>query len=207
MRRPVADAVTSCSSSSVCRLPFISNSASPARIAATARAAAAWLCGASISTLSPRSSAFASATWRMRASGPISSGTIRPRLAACSAPPSEEASQGCATAVGMAGKSWQRASRTEYLSSVWVIGVPVRRGCGATARACCVAQKAKASIGDVSCGTMTSADTLRQVIPLRIRPCGGLSSTVQADRFCCAAGQHFRAIAWKRLPSAPHRRT
>ena len=47
VRRPVAEAVTSRISSSVCRLPFISSSPLPSRISATARAAAAWLCGAS----------------------------------------------------------------------------------------------------------------------------------------------------------------
>ena len=47
VRRPVAEAVTSRISSSVCRLPFISSSPLPSRISATACAAAAWLCGAS----------------------------------------------------------------------------------------------------------------------------------------------------------------
>ena len=45
VRRPVAEAVTSCISSSVCRLPFIRSSPLPSRISATARAAASWLCG------------------------------------------------------------------------------------------------------------------------------------------------------------------
>ena len=45
VRRPVAEAVTSRISSSVCRLPFISSSPLPSRISATALAAAAWLCG------------------------------------------------------------------------------------------------------------------------------------------------------------------
>ena len=47
VRRPVSRATTAPSSSSVCRLPFISSSASPSRTSSTALAAAAWLCGAS----------------------------------------------------------------------------------------------------------------------------------------------------------------
>ncbi len=44
VRRPVADGTTAPISSSVCRLPFISASTSPARAIATACSAAAWLC-------------------------------------------------------------------------------------------------------------------------------------------------------------------
>jgi hypothetical protein len=47
--RPVSLATTSAISSSVCRLPFISSSASPARTSRTASAAAAWLWGVSTS--------------------------------------------------------------------------------------------------------------------------------------------------------------
>ena len=47
VRSPVSRATTAPSSSSVCRLPFISSSASPSRTSSTAFAAAAWLCGAS----------------------------------------------------------------------------------------------------------------------------------------------------------------
>ena len=52
VRRPVADAVTARISSSVCRLPFISNSPLPSWISSTALAAAASLCAAS--TISKR---------------------------------------------------------------------------------------------------------------------------------------------------------
>ena len=47
VRSPVSRATTAPSSSSVCRLPFISSSALPLRTSSTAFAAAAWLCGAS----------------------------------------------------------------------------------------------------------------------------------------------------------------
>ena len=49
VRRPVSLLTTAPISSSVCRLPFIRVSASPARTISTAFAAAAWLCGASTS--------------------------------------------------------------------------------------------------------------------------------------------------------------
>jgi hypothetical protein len=47
VRRPVSRFTTSAINSSVCRAPFISASALPARTSSTALAAAAWLCGAS----------------------------------------------------------------------------------------------------------------------------------------------------------------
>ena len=47
VRRPTSLRTTSAISSSVCRLPFISACASPARTIATACAAAAWLWAAS----------------------------------------------------------------------------------------------------------------------------------------------------------------
>ena len=49
MRSPLSGASTACSSSSVCSEPFISSAASPRLTSATASAAAAWLCGVSIS--------------------------------------------------------------------------------------------------------------------------------------------------------------
>ena len=47
VRRPVSRFITAPISSSVCRLPFISSSALPARTSSTAFSAAAWLCGTS----------------------------------------------------------------------------------------------------------------------------------------------------------------
>ncbi len=49
VRRPVAEGTIAAISSSVCRLPFISDSTSPERASSTARTAAAWLC--SVSTM------------------------------------------------------------------------------------------------------------------------------------------------------------
>ena len=81
VRRPVAEATTASISSSVCRLPFISASTSPARANATARSAAAWLCGAATIRYGVMSMFAAAATARIFASGPTSIGTIRPRFA------------------------------------------------------------------------------------------------------------------------------
>ena len=49
VRMPVSLLTTSAINSSVCRLPFISASASPLRTSSTAFAAEAWLCGVSTS--------------------------------------------------------------------------------------------------------------------------------------------------------------
>ena len=76
VRRPVAEAVTSLISSSVCRLPFIRSSPLPSRISATACAAAAWLCGASTISRPARSMPCSAATARIFASGPTSTGSI-----------------------------------------------------------------------------------------------------------------------------------
>ena len=78
VRRPVAEAVTSRISSSVCRLPFIRSSPLPSRISATAWAAAAWLCGASTISRPARSMPCSAATARIFASGPTRTGSIRP---------------------------------------------------------------------------------------------------------------------------------
>ena len=56
VRKPVSRLVTSASSSSECRLPFMSSSALPSRTNATARSAAAWLCGTSMISMPPTSS-------------------------------------------------------------------------------------------------------------------------------------------------------
>ena len=56
VRIPVSRFTTSDSSSSVCRLPFMSSSALPERTSSTAFSAAAWLCGTSTISTPPRSS-------------------------------------------------------------------------------------------------------------------------------------------------------
>ena len=101
VRSPVSCATTAPRSSSVCRLPFISSSASPWRTSSTALAAAAWLCGTSTIRVLPEVDAVL--PWRSRAifaAGPTRIGTIRPLAAASIAPASAVSSQGCATAVG-----------------------------------------------------------------------------------------------------------
>src|SRR3954447_2608662 len=56
------------------------------------------------------------ATARMRSAGPTRIGTMMPASAASTAPRSEDSSQGCTTAVGIAGFSRVRAIRRSYLS-------------------------------------------------------------------------------------------
>ncbi|CFP71198.1 Uncharacterised protein [Bordetella pertussis] len=104
VRSPVSRATTSCISSSVCRLPFISRLACPPRTSWTAAAAAAWLCGASTMAAPPRSRPQRSATSRIFCCGPTRMGVSRPSCMACSAAPSEVSSQGWATAQGSAGR-------------------------------------------------------------------------------------------------------
>ncbi len=57
-----------------------------------------------------------SATARIFSAGPTRIGTMMPASAASTAPRSENLSQGCATAVGIAGFSRVRAIRRSYLS-------------------------------------------------------------------------------------------
>lgn len=101
--RPVLRATTSCMSSSVCRLPFISRLASPARTSATAVSAAAWLCGASTMRASPRFRRNCAAVSRILRSGPTRIGCSRPRSRASSAADSDGSSQ---------GGRWRRARPT-----------------------------------------------------------------------------------------------
>ena len=114
VRMPEVLSTTASSSSSVCRLPFISAVASPLRTRATEAAALAWLCGVSTIRTPARSIPAAAATRRMRCSGPTSSGTISFAAAAAIAPPSEGASHGCAIAVGAAGRLSQWAISRSY---------------------------------------------------------------------------------------------
>ena len=114
MRRPVSRARTAPSSSSVCRLPFIRSSASPLRTSATARAAAAWLWGASTIRQLPRSIPCALATSWIFADGPTRIGAITPRAAASMAPASADASHGCATAVAIGSRSRHRRSSCSF---------------------------------------------------------------------------------------------
>ena len=110
---PVAEAVTSRISSSVCRLPFIRSSPLPSRISVTARAAA-WLWPRR--RFRPvRSMPCSAATPRIFVSGPTSTGSIRPTAAASTAPRSEVSSQGWATIV-TAGVP----SRAEAIERSWI---------------------------------------------------------------------------------------
>jgi hypothetical protein len=50
------------------------------------------------------------------ATGPTKIGAMIPFLAASTAPDNDVSSQGCATAVGMGSRFWQRVRRRSYLS-------------------------------------------------------------------------------------------
>ena len=99
VRRPVAEEVTACISSSVCRLPFIRSSPLPSRISATAWAAAAWLCGASTISRPAMSMPCSAATATIFAAGPTSTGSMSRSVAASIAPRSEVSSHGWVTIV------------------------------------------------------------------------------------------------------------
>ena len=99
----------------MCRLPFISSSASPLRIMATAAAADPWLCGASTILVLPRSRPLFFATSRIFAAGPTRIGVISFFAPASSAPARAVSSQGCATAVGTGSRLRQRSSSASYL--------------------------------------------------------------------------------------------
>jgi hypothetical protein len=107
VRSPVALCITALISSSVCRLPFITASTSPARASATASAAAAWLCSVATMRRSARSAPASSAVARIFASGPTRTGRIRPSSAASIGPISETGSQGWTTAVTTGSSSAQ----------------------------------------------------------------------------------------------------
>src|SRR3954468_8228050 len=128
VRRPPSRDTTAPISSSVCRLPFIRHSALPSLTMATALAADAWLCSASITSKPERLMRLFSATATMRAFGPTRIGLINPSFAASTAPASEDSSQGCATAVGTGACAFARSSSRSYFSclrsmaSPWVLG-------------------------------------------------------------------------------------
>ena len=73
--------------------------------------AAAWLCSVPTIFTPVRSMPEAAATARIFASGPTSTGTMRPFAAASSAPRSESVSQGCTIAVITAGCPAHRSMR------------------------------------------------------------------------------------------------
>ena len=126
VRRPVSRATTAPSSSSVCRLPFISSSASPWRTSSTAFAAAAWLWGASTIRVLPSWMPAAFATSRIFAAGPTRIGTISPFWPASIAAASAVSSHGCATAVGTGSRLRQRSSSASYLPVPVMVHVPLR---------------------------------------------------------------------------------
>ncbi|MNJ62580.1 hypothetical protein D3C77_584250 [compost metagenome] len=111
LRKPVVRATTSCISSSVCRLPFISSVASPLRTSATAVSAAAWLCGTSTMRASPRFRLNWVAVSRIFFSGPTRMGCKRPRSRASSAADKEGSSQGWAMAQKAGSSVCARAIR------------------------------------------------------------------------------------------------
>ena len=121
VRKPVSALTTAPITSSVCNAPFMSASTWPSRAIVTARAAAAWLCGASTRSIPSSLCPACSAAFLIFATGPTSTGTMRPCSAACSAPLSESLSQGCTTAVRIGGfcraasikcwKCWPRSCR------------------------------------------------------------------------------------------------
>ena len=100
VRRPVADGTTAPISSSVWRLPFISDSTSPARAISTALAAAAWLCSAGTIRYGGKVDPFLPARPPgIFSSGPTSTGRDHPGVGPLrSAPSSESRSQGWTTA-------------------------------------------------------------------------------------------------------------
>ena len=95
----------------MCRLPFISSSASPLRTISTAFAAAAWLCGTSTIVVLPRSRPLFFATSRIFAAGPTRMGVISCFAPASSAPARAVSSHGCTTAVGTGSRLRHRSSR------------------------------------------------------------------------------------------------
>ena len=116
VRSPVSRFITSDSSSSVCRLPFMRRSALPVRTSSTAFSAAAWLCGTSTISMLPRSSENCLATAAILSLGPTRIGLISPASPASTAPLSEVSSQGCATAVAIGCRLFAAAIRRSYFS-------------------------------------------------------------------------------------------
>src|SRR3954469_21069937 len=113
---PLSLATISRISSSVCRLPFISSSARPERTSSTAFAAAAWLCGTSTSSQGATSRPAACAAASTLCAGPTRMGRMMPASAASTAPPSELASQGWATAQGIGRIARVAAISRSYFS-------------------------------------------------------------------------------------------
>ena len=111
VRSPVSRATTAAISSSVCRLPFISASARPARTSSTALAAAAWLCSTSTISNSPMSKPCLPATLWMRALGPTRIGSISSRREASTALSSAASSHGWAIAVAAGASRCARSTR------------------------------------------------------------------------------------------------
>ena len=116
VRIPVSRATTAAISSSVWRLPFMSASARPSRTRATARAAASWLCAASISGNAEMSIPAFSAAALTLPDGPTRIGSISLMRAASMADWSDTSSHGCAIAVGTAGNSRAAATTRSYFS-------------------------------------------------------------------------------------------
>ena len=128
MRRPVRSPesrlTTAAISSSVCRLPVISNSTLPSRASRTAVSADSTLCAASTRSSEAMSRPHCAASSVMRATGPTSTGRRSPISPASTAPRNELSSQGCATAQGTAPVSLQRAIRCRYFSCRLAMGIP-----------------------------------------------------------------------------------
>src|SRR5580704_19247401 len=109
-------------------LPFIRASARPALTSSTALAAESWLCWESTISKEPISSEARPATSHSRAAGPTRMGFSRPSRAASTALSRETASQGCTTAVAIAGCLPATSISRSYLACGRAAAVAVASG-------------------------------------------------------------------------------
>src|SRR5580704_4895277 len=111
-------------------LPFIRASARPALTSSTALAAESWLCWESTISKEPISSEARPATSHSRAAGPTRMGFSRPSRAASTALSRETASQGCTTAVAIAGCLPATSISRSYLACGRAAAVAAASGMG-----------------------------------------------------------------------------
>ena len=123
VRRPPSFLTTAASRSSECRSPFITAPASPARTMATALSAATRWFFSSMIRNGDRSASSSRAALAMRSGSPMKIGSIRPRSAASSAPPSELWFSGQTTTVFRRGNWLASARRCENWSFSSMISV------------------------------------------------------------------------------------
>ena len=174
VRSPVSRFVTSASSSSECRLPFISSSALPVRTSSTAFSAAAWLCGTSTISMPPRSSENSLATAAILFLGPTRIGLINPASPASTAPLSEVSSQGCATAVATAcfpsplrsgGRTFRADARSTPLNSRSWLDPPLNCASGPYA----ASPLAPGLVGEAACDSLSAHHSWELLRPFSIR--------------------------------------